>query len=175
MFKRTSHIVSRPEDDSQKAHLAPVPPRKEILPAITTIEDVLFAGIAIPLTNRVVVDRDFFLDALDQLQAELPSSLTRAEALLRDEESIRSRAEAEGKRMLARAQDQVAVMLSEKGLLREAEAARERILRDAKTEAQEITDSARRYVDDLLGKVERCTSDVLVEIRKTTSLVKARG
>ena len=173
MFKKNSHAASRPVEDSQKARMIPVPSRKESLPALGVLEDTLYSSTSIPFTNRILVDRDLFQDALDQLQEELPPSIARAEAILRDENDIRSRAEADAKRALARAESQVAAMLSEKGLLREAEATRERILRDARSEAKEIMDSAKRYVDGLLSGLERGAEDVLVEVRKATSAVKA--
>ena len=175
MFRRKTQAMPRFADDSGAARLVPVPQRKGALPSLAALEDVLYSGTAIPLTNRILVDRDFFQEALDQLEADLPSALTRAEAIVRDEEAIRSRAEADAKRMLARAETQVAAMVSEKGLLREAEVAKERIIREAKSEAQEITDSARKYVDDLLRKAERSAEDALTELRKVTTLVKTRA
>ena len=174
MFRRKPQTAPRYADDLGTARLVPVPPRKGTLPSLAVLDDVLYSGTAIPLTNRVLIDRDYFQDALDQLQAELPSALTRAEAIVRDEESIRSRADADSKRMLARAEGQVAAMVSDHALVREATAAKERILREARSEAQEITLSARKYVDDLLGKAERSTEEALTELRKATSLVKAR-
>lgn len=174
MFRRKTQAVPRHADDLGAARLVPVPARKGSLPSLATLEDVLDSGTAVPFTNRMLVDRDYFQDALDQLQADLPSALTRAEAIVRDEESIRSRAEADAKRMVSRAESQVAAMVSEKGLLKEAEAERERIIREAKNEAQEITESARKYVDDLLRKAERSAEDALTELRKVTTLVKTR-
>ena len=174
MFRRKSQAAPSGVNDSRSTHLVPVPPRKGSLHSLAVLEDVLYSGTAIPLTNRMLVDRDYFQDALDELQEELPAALTRAEAIVRDEESIRGRAEADAKRMLARAEGQVAAMVSEHALVREATAAKERILREARSEAQEITLSARKYVDDLLGKAERSTEEALTELRKATSLVKAR-
>jgi hypothetical protein len=174
MFKRLSHATSRPVEDDQKARLIPVPARKESLPALGVLEDVLYSGTSIPFTDRILVDRDLFQDALDQLHDELPTSIARADAILRDEENIRARAQAEAQRMLARAESQVAALLSEKGLLREAEATRERILREASTEGKEIMDSSKRYVDGLLAKLERGTEEVLVEVRKAASTVRAQ-
>ena len=92
-------------------------------------------GRRLPLTNNVIVDQAAALDLIDQLRVAVPEEIRAAKRINSEGERILEKAQADAEETLARAQEQAAFLIEERGLADEARRISLRIIADAEAAA----------------------------------------
>lgn len=127
-----------------------------------------------PATRKVLVDRDAILDLVDQLRVAIPEEVQAAKRINAESERILEKAGAEGQRIVSRAQEQAAFLISERGLAETAGEEGRRIVVEAERAADEVRRGADDYALQMLEGLEREMDQALTGIRKGLTVLDDR-
>src|SRR3990172_7549096 len=110
---------------------------------VERLDSLIANGTKLPFSNNVVVDQLQAQELLDQLRAAVPEEVRQAKRINQESERIK-----------ARAQEQAAFLIGERGLTQEAERRSTELLQAADTHAEEIRRGADEYAASVLIKLE---------------------
>lgn len=127
-----------------------------------------------PATRKVLVDRDAILELVDQLRVAIPEEVQAAKRINTESERILEKAAAEGQRIVSRAQEQAAFLISERGLTESAIEESKRIVADAERAADEVRRGADDYALQMLEALETEMDQALTGIRKGLGVLDDR-
>ena len=99
---------------------------------------------SIPLTNSVLVQKDYVLELIDEIRAAIPEDIHHAQAVLETRESLLEDARVAGQRLRDEAETQFRARLDEHELAR---AARE--------QGDTIIDQSNKHAQDVLARAEQ--------------------
>ena len=138
------------------------------------LESQIATGTGVPATHRVIVDRDAVLELIDQLRVAVPEEIHAAKRINSEGERIIEQAEEESKRIAARAQEQAAYLIGERGLTEVAEAESRRIVAEANEAADGVRLGADAYAAQILERLEAEVRKALAGIEKGIDVLEIR-
>ena len=127
-----------------------------------------------PITGRVLVDKDAILDLIDQLRVAIPEEVSAAKRINAEGERIIEKAHEEATRIVSRAQEQAAFLIGERGLTETAQAEGRRIVEQAEDAAAGIKGGADDYAAQILQALEQEVVKALAGIRKGIEVLDDR-
>ena len=127
-----------------------------------------------PITGRVLVDKDAILDLVDQLRVAIPEEVSAAKRINAEGERIIEKAHEESTRIVSRAQEQAAFLIGERGLTETAQAESRRIVEQAEDAAENIKRGADDYAAQILQALEQEIVKALSGIRKGIEVLDDR-
>jgi cell division septum initiation protein DivIVA len=128
----------------------------------------------VPITGKVLVDKDSILDLVDQLRVAIPEEVSAAKRINAEGERIVEKAHDEATRITSRAQEQAAFLIGERGLSEAAQAEGRRIIEDAEDTAAGIRRGADEYAGQILDALEQEVAKALSGIRKGIEVLDDR-
>ena len=138
------------------------------------LESQIATGTGVPRTRKVLVDKDAILDLIDQLRAAVPEEIHAAKRINSDGERIIEKANDEASRIAARAQEQAAYLIGERGLTERAEAEGRQIVEDAMATADNVRLGADSYAAEILQTLENDVRTALAGMEKGIEVLHAR-
>lgn len=132
---------------------------------VDRLEEIVTESRAIPLSNRVVLDEDRFLDIVDQMRVSIPEEIKKARRIQQERERIIAQANEEAGRIVSLAQEEASKTLMDHEVVKAAESRAAVILERAQKEAQQIRDDADQYVLEVLGQLEYQLDGLLTTVR----------
>ena len=127
-----------------------------------------------PITGKVLVDKDAILDLIDQLRVAIPEEVSAAKRINAEGERIIEKAHDEATRIVSRAQEQAAFLIGERGLTETAQAEGRRIVEQAEDVAVGIRAGADDYAAQILTALEQEIAKALTGIRKGMEVLDDR-
>lgn len=145
--------LSKPEPNYNGNHVAPQENPigqggVDILQELNRLEDMILAGLQIPLTGRTLIDEDKILEQLDFVRVSLPPVFQEAAELLQNKEEMMLEAEEYGQQVVEAAQAKRAQILADSDIIRQAEREAEQLRRKVQQECDTI-------IQDTLAEIER--------------------
>jgi adenylosuccinate lyase len=131
------------------------PSAYEISLFIDEVEDLLCSGVSLPLTSRVLIDREQCLDTLEILRANLPWEMLEAKRILSEQEGVLEQAEVEAEEIRQLAERQAAFILDQSQLVKMAEARAYELMESKEREAAQLLGLAQQDARDLYQSLER--------------------
>ncbi len=141
---------------------------------VERLESMLATGRKLPLTSNVVIDQASALELVDELRHAIPDEVQDARRINAEGERILERAQEEAERIVARAQERAAYLLAEEGLTDAAELEGRRIVGEASEEADAVRRGADEYAASVLTGLEGDVVRTLQSIRHGLALLDAR-
>jgi hypothetical protein len=138
------------------------------------LESQIATGTGVPRTRKVLVDKDAILDLIDQLRVAVPEEIHAAKRINAESERIIEKANDEAGRIAARAQEQAAYLIGERGLTEAAEAEGRRIVAEAHDAADGVRDGADAYASQILATLEAEVRKALAGIEKGIDVLDGR-
>ena len=138
------------------------------------LESLVATGTGVPTTRKVLVDKDAVLDLIDQLRVAVPEEVHAAKRINAEGERIIEKANEEAGRIAARAQEQAAYLIDERGLTEMAEAEGRRIIDEAQHAADDVRLGADEYAAELLEGLESEVRKALAGIEKGIGVLDMR-
>jgi cell division septum initiation protein DivIVA len=138
------------------------------------LESQIATGTGVPRTRKVLVDKDAILDLIDQLRVAVPEEIHAAKRINAESERIIEKANDESGRITARAQEQAAYLIGEKGLTELAQAEGRRIIAEAQAAADGVRDGADEYASQILTTLESEVRKALAGIEKGIDVLESR-
>ncbi|OQY20745.1 MAG: hypothetical protein B6I34_08500 [Anaerolineaceae bacterium 4572_32.1] len=137
----------------------------DILHLVDRIEELMMEGRAIPLSTRVVVDEERFLDIVDQMRVSIPEEIKKAKRIQQERERIIAQANEEAGRIVRLAQEEADNLIKNHEIVEAAESRMAVILERAQKEAEQIRQDADGYVLETLSQLEYQLDGLLTTVR----------
>ena len=118
-------------------------------------------------SDKCVINRDEALDLLDEIRAQLPAEIKRAQELVRTRDEYVERAKREVDRMLQKAELDAKSKVSESEVLTVARAKGHDIVSRAEERSREMYRVANDYSEDVLRRTEEAVQMALDEVKQT--------
>ena len=126
----------------------------DILDLLGKIEDVIEDANKLPLSSKVVIEKEEILDIINDIRLKLPEEISRAAWVANERQRILSEAKIESEELIEKVRNQQKNLIEEHEITRLAKQQAEEILREAETRSQEIKSGTVKYSDDILQKLQ---------------------
>ena len=119
-----------------------------------------------PLSNdKCVIERDRSLDMIDDVKAEMPVAIQRAEDLVANKNDYIASAKREADGLRQQAEDYAHRIINQDAIVREAEARAAEIIAEAEEQCHLLKRAASEYCEDALRQVEEAVADAYDEVK----------
>lgn len=120
-----------------------------------------------------IVERNEILDLLDELRAQLPVELRRAQELLAAREKFVDEAKRDVERMMRQAELEAKTKVSESEVLYAAREKARQIIATAEERSRQLYQVANEYAEDVMARTEEAVQAALDEVKE--SRMRFRG
>ena len=127
-----------------------------------------------PLSGeKCMINRDEALDLIDEIRAQLPVELKRAQELIRAKEEYVESAKREVERMMQKAELDAKSKVSETEVLSAAREKSHEIIKKAEDRSRELYRVANEYTEDALRRTEEAIQTALAEVQNSRTQFRA--
>ncbi len=126
----------------------------DLLTLIDEVEDILEAGTSIPLTGRVLVDKNELLDIVKEIRIKLPDEIKQAAWIKEERQRIIDEAQKTASTMVEDAEKRLEELINNEEVLRVANERAEEIITKAKLSSDEIRLGSLEYADEILYEAQ---------------------
>jgi hypothetical protein len=141
---------------------------------VSRLEAVIQDGRRFPMTQNVAIHQPTALDLCDQIRVAIPEEIRAANRITAEGSQYIEKAEEEAERIVAKAQEQAAFLIDERGLTQAAEEEGGRIVNRAEKDAEEVRRGADEYAASVLISLEGEVARTLQSIKKGIALLDER-
>ena len=124
-------------------------------------------------TDKCVINRDEALDLLDEIRAQLPVELKRAQELIRTRDEYVGAAKRDVERMMQKAEFEAKSRVSESEVLAASRAKGHEIVTRAEERSREMYRVANDYAEDVLRRAEEAMQMAYEEAKQTRARFRA--
>ena len=117
--------------------------------------------------NMSIVERDEMLDLLDELRAQLPVELKRAQDLLAAREKFVDDAKRDEERMMRQAELEAKTKVSDSEVLYAAKEKARQIVAKAEERSRQLYQVANEYAEDVMARTEEAVQAALDEVKQS--------
>lgn len=128
----------------------------------------------VPMTSQIILEQGTVLDLVDQMRVSIPEEIRQARRVSQESDALISRAKDEAEGIVAAAQEQAALLLQDKELLRRAEEEGAALLERSRAQADETTRGADAYAADVLRRLESDIETTLGTLRRYIEILQER-
>ena len=127
-----------------------------------------------PLTSdKCILNRDEALDLLDEIRAQMPVELKRAQELVRARDEYVEAAKRDVERMMQKAEFEAKSKVSDSEVLYAAKEKARKIIADAEDRSRQLCQVANEYAEDALARTEEAVQAALTEVKQSRSAFRA--
>ena len=116
--------------------------------------------------DKCVVDRDRVLDMIDDVKAEIPVEVKRAQDLVANRNDYIASAKREADEIRDKAKDYAKELLNKETIVKEAEDRSSEIVAEAEERSKQLKQAAAEYCEDTLRKAEEAVAGIYDEIKR---------
>ena len=138
----------------------------EVMRYIEDLKDLLEVSSTIPLTGKVMVDKDEVNELLNQIESQFPQDLAEAQSIRDRKDEIFEEANMQAKQIVQAAHVEAQKLVNEDEITLAAQEQAREIMNRAEIESDQIRLSARDYVDNMLENTQVHMSDMIKTINE---------
>ncbi len=127
----------------------------EIMEIIDMMEETIDKAPVVPLSGKIVVDKEDLLDYIQEMRLVFPDEVKEAKWVKEERERILAEAQSRSEAMIKNAEEKVVQMIDEHEVTRQAVEQANQMVNDAQTKAMEIKTDCDQYADDILNDLEK--------------------
>jgi len=146
----------------------------DIMEIIDMLEETIEKASSVPLTRKVMVDKDEILDYLQEMRLTYPDELKEAKWVKGQRDKILSEAESRAANIQKNAEETQMQLIDEHEITRCAYEQANELVRNASEQAMEIKADCDQYVEDILNDAESRLEMLLRKVREDRSDVDMR-
>ncbi len=139
----------------------------ELVYNIDQLEDMVSNGKRVPMSHKVMVDEDEFIQLLDEIRSSIPVEIREAQRLLKERERLIGEAQEQASRIVNDAQRRASVLVSDHTILAEAKQHAEELLRAAEKQRQEERGRMEVYFLQQLNAIRNATYATMSSMEET--------
>jgi cell division septum initiation protein DivIVA len=145
----------------------------DILHLVDRLEELFNESRPVPLTHRVLVDEDRFLEIIDQMRISVPEEVKKAQVVETQKDRILAQAQEEANRTVSLAQQKGEDLVTRDSIVMAGQSRAEQIIDQARSEADVIREEADDYVIDSLETLESELTRLLNQARNGIAKLNA--
>lgn len=134
----------------------------EVMEIIDMIEESIDKATVVPLSGKILIDKEEFLDLIQEIRLVFPDELKEAKWVKGERQRILSEAENKSEEMIKNAEEKMIQMVDENEITRQAYDRANAIESETKNNIAQMKSEFDQYINDMLGDLERHL-DVLVK------------
>lgn len=138
----------------------------EVMRYIEDLKDLLEVSSTIPLTGKVMVDKEEVNELLNQIESQFPQDLAEAQSIRDRKDEIVNEANMQAKQIIQAAHVEAQKLVNEDEITLAAQEQAREIMNRAELESDQIRLSARDYVDSMLENTQDHLSDMIKTINE---------
>lgn len=143
--------------------------------ALEAMDELLDKSMQVPFSNKKgLVDVEAIRELIDDIRLNMPTEITQAKNLVNDRKVIISDAKQEADRIIRKAEERAAKLVSQQEITRQATEKANQILMNAQTKYTELCNSTNEYVDSMLTRVEELLNKDIADVKKARNALKRR-
>lgn len=127
----------------------------EIMEIIDMMEETIDKASVVPLTGKIVVDKEDLLDYIQEMRLVFPDEVKEAKWVKEERERILAEAQTRSETLIKNAEEKVVQMIDEHEVTKQAVEQANQMVNDAQTKAMEIKTDCDQYADDILNDLEK--------------------
>jgi cell division septum initiation protein DivIVA len=148
--------------------------RMQLVILLDRLENIVENSSKIPLTGRVVLDRDEVLDLIDEIRLSIPEEIEKAEWIIKERDALVSEGQKEARDVVRKAQEYIGKSISESDIVKKAKEEAERTLDETRKATKQLRDDAEVYAESQLEKLEQILAETLSVVRRGRSVLSKR-
>ncbi len=133
----------------------------EIFTLLENLEELIESGTKVPLSSKVMVDKEEISEVLEEIRMKLPDELKQAKWVKEERQRIIMDAQKEADQIVKETETKIISLVDDHEITRQALAQKEEIIESADKVAREITTGTREYADALLERLEEILKEAL--------------
>ncbi len=129
---------------------------------ISILGDMVTEAWTMPLSGgKVVVNRERFLELIDEIKTALPGDLQQARAIVESRNELAAVARRDADAIIRTAEDKARALVHESTILQEAKQAAKELLQNAAANARETIESSENQARQILSSAEARANDIM--------------
>ncbi|MDF2676071.1 MAG: NtpF [Bacillota bacterium] len=144
----------------------------DILNLLEKIEDIAEDASKLPLSSKVMIDKEELLEVINEIRLKLPDEINRASWVAKERQRILSEAQSEADDYLQKIKEQQKMLIEESEIIKHANQYAEQILRDAELKANDMKVGAYNYSDHILSNLQNKIVEINDIIDQNRSVLK---
>ena len=133
----------------------------EIFTLLENLEELIESGTKVPLSTKVMIDKDELNEILEEIRLKLPDELKQAKWVKEERQRIIMDAQKEADQIVKETETKIISLVDDHEITKQALAQKEEIIESADKVAREITTGTREYADALLERLEEILKEAL--------------
>lgn len=143
--------------------------------ALESMDEILDKSMQVPFSQKKgMVDVSALRDLIEDIRMNMPSEITQAQKLVNDRKIIISDAKQEADRIIRKAEESAAKLVSQQEITRQANEKARQMLTTAQTQYSELCNKTNEYVDSMLTRVEELLTKDLADVKKARTTLKRK-
>ena len=138
----------------------------DIMEIIDMMEETIEKASAVPLTGKVMIDKDELLDYIQEIRLVYPDEMKEAKWVKEERQRIHSEAENRAETIQKNAEETQMQLIDEHEITKCAYEQANELVNEAQKRAMEIKTDTDQYVDDILNDAEHRLDLLLRKIRE---------
>ena len=138
----------------------------DIMEIIDMMEETISKASTVPLTSKIMLDKEELLDYIQEIRLVYPEQLKEAKWVKEERQRILSEAESRAEAIQKNAEETQMQLIDEHEITRQAYEKAEAIRDMSERDARDIKMDTDRYVDEMLGDVEHRLDLLLRKVRE---------
>ncbi len=138
----------------------------DIMEIIDMMEETIDKASAVPLTGKVMLDKDELLDYIQEIRLVYPDELKEAKWVKEERQRILSEAESRAESIRKSAEETQMQLIDEHEITKCAYDKANELVNTATAKAMDIKTDTAQYVDDILNDVEHRLDLLLRKVRE---------
>ena len=138
----------------------------DIMEVIDMMEEAIEKASSVPLTGKVMVDKDELLDLIQEVRLLYPDELKEAKQVKEERQRILTEAENRAETIQKNAEETQAQLINEHEITKCAYEQANELVNEAQQKSIEIKTDTDQYVDDVLNDVEHRLDLLLRKVRE---------
>ncbi len=138
----------------------------DIMEIIDMMEEAIDKASSVPLTGKVMIDKDELLDYIQEIRLVYPDELKEAKWVKEERQRILSEAESRAETIQKNAEETQMQLIDEHEITKKAYEQATDLVNNATQKAMEIKTDTDQYVDDVLNDVEHRLDLLLRKVRE---------
>ncbi len=144
----------------------------DILNLLEKIEDIIEEASKLPLSNKVMIDKEEVLEVINEIRLKMPDEINRASWVAKERQRILNEAQSEADELIEKVKEQQKYLVEESEITREAQQYAKQLIEDAERKANDMKMGAYTYSDEILSSLEEKIKEVIGIIEQNRDSLK---
>lgn len=138
----------------------------DVLGLIDEIEDIVESASSLPLTSKVLVQKEELLDIISELRIKLPDEIKQAAWIKEERERIISEANKDAEQIIKETRLKLEELVSKEEVLKEANERAKDLMNKAQIASTNLKRSSLEYSDKLLMNAQENLKDMITTLNE---------